>query len=759
MAQRFKQDGGAKQSVCFVSSFLPQKCGIATFCNDLINSIKVNDESFSPFVVAVHGGEKVDYADPVKFEIRQNVEGDYRSAADRINFSQAKVVSVQHEFGLFGGEQGNYLLLLLRRLRIPVVTTLHTVLDEPNDAQRKVLAEIANISYKLVVMSRQGLSMLKDVYDIPRKKAVHLPHGIPDLPLVHPNNYKHSLGLRKRKIILTFGLISRNKGIEVMIKALPAIVAQDPSIVYAVVGVTHPNVKQADGEEYRLSLQRLAAKLDLKDHLIFYNHFVSAPELYQWLCAADFYVTPYLYPQQLTSGTLAFALGSGKAIISTPYWYAEELLEDGRGRLVDFGDSQGIADNIIELLKNRRKCLAMQKRAYALGRQMIWPSVGAEYWRLFSQAQRQSKAKAVVYDPVSEETGSVVDLPDLQLDHLIRLSDDVGLLQHANFIVPNREHGYCTDDNARALELMVKYYQNKRDKEALRLLNIYLGFICYTQRPDGSFQNFVSFDRKFVEPDIAGDALPRAMLGLGALLAYPPTPAYLSFVKDRFDRAANHLPVSSLRGRAYSIVALEYYLRRFSEAEEIRKLFKQNADLLVTAFRHHAGEDWAWFEDQVIYDSAIIPYALFVAAQALEDASYLDIAVRSSEFLLKHTYHGHHFSFVGNDGWLNRQGEKARFDQQPIEAAASVLMLRAAHQATGRKEYLNLMRKAFDWFLGDNDLQLPVYDLATGGCGDGLNAEGVNANQGAESLLSFLSALLCVSESYASRGGKEHSKQ
>ena len=376
MAKRDQKESQAKRSICFVSSFLPQKCGIATFTNDLINSIKVNNDGFSPFVVVIRGDEKVDYADPVKFEIRQNVEGDYRSAAEQINFSQAKVVSVQHEYGLFGGEQGNYLLLLLRRLRVPVVTTVHTVLDKPSDVQRKVLSEIADISYRVVVMSRQGLSMLKDVYNVPEKKAVHFPHGIPDLPLVNPNNYKHSLGLRERKIILTFGLISRNKGIEVMIRALPTIVAEEPSIIYAVVGVTHPKVKQADGEEYRLSLQRLVAELGLEKHVIFYNHFVSAPELHQWLCAADFYVTPYLHPQQLTSGTLAFALGSGKAIISTPYWYAQELLEDGRGRLVDFGDSQGIAENIIELLRDRRKCLAMRKRAYALGRKMTWETVG-----------------------------------------------------------------------------------------------------------------------------------------------------------------------------------------------------------------------------------------------------------------------------------------------------------------------------------------------------------------------------------------------
>jgi glycosyltransferase involved in cell wall biosynthesis len=758
LAQKKQTEPNPKQSICFVSSFLPQKCGIATFTNDLINAIGENTSDFSPFVVAMRGLEKVDYADPVKLEIRTNVEGDYRSAADHINFSQAKLACVQHEFGLFGGEQGNYLLLLMRKLRVPVITTLHTVLDQPNAAQREVLSEIADISHKVVVMSRQGLSMLQDVYGIPKSKAVHFPHGIPDLPLVNSNNYKHSLGLRDRKIVLTFGLISRNKGIEVMIKALPAIVAEDPAIVYAVVGVTHPNVKLADGEEYRLSLQRLVAKLGLEKHVVFYNHFVSPPELHQWLCAADFYVTPYLYPQQMTSGTLAFALGSGKAIISTPYWYAQELLEDGRGRLVDFGDSQAIAENIIKLLRNPRKCLAMRKQAYTLGRTMTWCNVGASYWKLMGEARRRRKTRAVVSEPLHEEIASVVDLPDLQLDHLIRLTDSVGLIQHAKFIVPAREHGYCTDDNARALEMIIKCYRNKEDKELLRLLNIYLGFVYHAQGADGSFQNFVTYDRKFVEPDIPGDALPRVLLGIGALVGNPPTPAYLPSAKDCFRRALQHVPVASIRGKAYTIVGLSYYLKRFPEETDIRELLRRNAQMVLAAFEERSSQDWIWFEDELTYDNAAAVQALFVAAQVCEEPVFMETAVKSCEFLLKHTYNGHHFSFVGNRGWFGRGGQKAQFDQQPIEASSTVAMLRAAYKATNNGKYARLMRKAFDWFLGDNDLQLPVYNLATGGCGDGLNADGVNTNQGAESLLSFLSALICVSQSYASRGPKERSK-
>jgi len=745
-----------KGSVCFISSFLPQQCGIANFTNDLINAIRAKVDIFSPFVVAMRAAESTKYGEPVKFDIRRDIEDDYRSAADYINFSPARVVSLQHEYGLFGGDQGNYLLLLLRKLRVPVVTTLHTVLDEPHDTQRKVLSEIADISYRVVVMSQQGVSMLTDVYSVPREKIVLLPHGIPDLPQVNPNNYKHKFGLGGRKIILTFGLISRNKGIEVMIKALPDIVAEDTSVLYAVVGVTHPNVQLADGEEYRLSLQRLVAELGLAEHVMFYNHFVKVPELHQWLCAADFYATPYLYAQQLTSGTLAFALGSGKAIISTPYWYAEELLADGRGRLVPFGDSQAIADNILELLRNPREYQAMRKRAYAFGRKMTWPRVGARYWKLFNETKRP--VKTVVRAAVLEQTGSVLDLPSLKLDHLIRLTDEVGLIQHARFIVPDRVHGYCTDDNARALELVARYCQNKKNKEVERLLNIYLGFVCHAQRPDGTFQNFVGFDRKFIEPDVPGDALPRAILGLGAVIAHPPTPAYLPFVKDCFDRAVNCMSPVSLRGGAYSIVGLHYYLQRFHGDSRVKDLLRNNADLLVSAFQECSVDDWLWFEDQLTYDNAVLPHALFLAAKTVPEPSYLEIAIKTCEFLLSHTYDGRRFSFVGNKGWFPRGGPKADFDQQPIEAGGTVLMLRAAYQATGRVEYLNLMRKAFDWFLGDNSLKKPVYDLVTGGCADALIKDGVNANQGAESLLSFLRALICVQESHTSRTSKTDSK-
>lgn len=739
------------RTVCFISSFPPRQCGIANFTNDLIKAIGIKrEEEFTPLVVAMRASEDVKYSDPVALQIRQNVEGDYRAAADYINYSHADVVCLQHEYGLFGGEQGNYLLLLLRRLRVPVVTTFHTVLEEPEDIQQQVLKEIADISYRVVVMSRQGISMLKKVYNIPDEKVLLLPHGIPDLPLVESKNYKRKLGLSDREIILTFGLISRNKGIEVMIKAMPDIISQEPSALYAVAGATHPNVVLTDGEEYRLSLQRLVTELNLQEHVIFYNHFIRVPQLHQWLCAADYYVTPYLHAQQLTSGTLAFALGSGKAIISTPYWYAEELLSDGCGRLVPFGDSRAIAANIVELLEDRKSCLNLRKKAYARGREMVWPKVGTRYWKLLSEPKRPAAARPLLRGTGAEESRSVVDLPELKLDHLTRLTDSVGLIQHAKFIVPNREHGYCTDDNARALEVIVKYYRTKKDKEALRLLNIYLGFVHYAQHSDGNFQNFVDYHRKLVEPDKPGDALGRALQGLGAVLAYAPTPAYLPFVKDCFNRAVRHLPVASLRGRAYSIAGLYYYFKQFGEEDEKRRLLRQNAELLAGAFEDGCEGDWRWFEGELAYDNAALPLGLFTAARALDDSSYLSKAVESCDFLLKHTYQDRLFSFIGNRGWFNLGGVKARFEQQPIEAGSTVLMLRSAYEATGESKYLTLMRKAFDWFLGDNDLQVPVYDLVTGGCGDGLDKDGVNGNQGAESVLSFLHALICVWETYAS---------
>jgi len=739
---------GPVKKVAFISSFPPRKCGIATFTSDLIRNLTLAAKGeFEPLVVAIRSDDDLKYNDPVKFEIRQNVKRDYICAADYINFSHVDAVSVQHEFGLFGGEAGAYLGLLLNRLKSPVITTLHTILDNPGPAYRKSLVDVCNASYRVITMNERGIGMLRDIYSVTGKKVQLIAHGIPDLPFVDSNYYKHKFGMESRRTILTFGLLSKNKGIEVMLKAMPAIIEAEPSVLYIILGMTHPSVLKQDGESYRFSLQRMVKELGLHRNVIFHNRFVNDEELRNFLCAADIYTTPYLNREQLTSGTLSFAVGTGKAVVSTPYWAAMELLDKGRGKLVPFGDSKQIAEAIVEILKNDSLFYSLRRKAYDYGRSRTWPKIGQAYWKLFSTKRLPLHITARAIPP-SAEAISTIELPEPSLDHLRKLTDDTGLYQHAKFTIPNREHGYCTDDNARAVITMTKYYAQYPELEALQLFDTYLSFTLHSQNSDGSIKNLMNFDRTWCENEPVNDALGRVLWALGAVMAKPPTSAYLSVVKDYFDRSVKHVPKQYPRGMAYSILGMSDYLKQFPGASDIKRQLEITADGLVAQYEENSHPDWQWFEDALTYDNAVLPHALF-AAGLISGDKYIQVAKKSCEFLLENTFNGEHFSFVGCNGWYERGRTKAEFDQQPIEAASTVMMLRAAYDATQNNRFLTLQRKAFDWFLGENDLHIPVYNFRTKGCYDGLLPGGVNSNQGAESMLSFLLSLLAVVESYA----------
>ncbi len=740
------RDPGKK--VVFISSFPPRKCGIATFTSDLIkNMSSAAKGDFEPLVVALrHGDQK--YDDPVKFEIRQNVKSDYICAADYINFSHVDAVSVQHEFGLFGGEAGSYLSLLLNRLKAPIITTLHTVIDHPDPEYHKSMVEVCNASYRVVTMNKRGVDMLRNIYKIPARKIKLIAHGIPDLPFVDSNYYKHKFGLENRRTILTFGLLNTNKGIEHMLRAMPAIIKAEPSIMYIVLGMTHPNILKFEGESYRFSLQQIVKDLNLQEHVIFHNRFVNDQELNNFLCAADIYVTPYLTKEQLTSGTLSFAVGTGKAVVSTPYWAAEELLADGRGKLVPFLDSEQMADSIIEILQNDSLFYSLRRRAYDYGRSRTWPLIGQAYWKLFN-AKKIHVRVASKASLSATETISNIEVPEPSLDHLLKLTDDTGLIQHAIYTIPNRKFGYCTDDNARAAIAMTKYYAQYAEPLTLKLLDIYLSFIIYSQNNDGSIKNLMNYDRNWQKDEIQHDAFGRFLWALGTIIAKPPVPAYLSIVKDCFDKSVGLIQKQHPRGMAYSILGMTDYLVQFPGASDIKRQFELAADGLVVQYEENHYPDWHWFEDILTYDNAVLPHALFAASMTFDNKKYLKIALESCKFLLENTYNGENFSFIGCKGWYERGKTKAAFDQQPIEAASTVMMLRAAYDATHDSNYLTLQRKAFDWFLGQNDLHIPLYDFRTKGCYDGLGSDGVNNNQGAESTLCFLLSLLAIVESYA----------
>ena len=750
---------GSKKKVAFISSYPPRKCGIATFTSDLIkNTGPAAKGQFEPLVVAMRSGNDLKYKDPVKFEIRQDVKSDYICAADYINFSHVDLVSVQHEFGLFGGDAGSYLSLLLNRLRTPIITTFHTVLDDPDATIHKSLIEVCEASYKVITMNKRGLAMLHDIYGISGKKVELIAHGIPDLPFVDSSYYKHKFGMEGRKTILTFGLINRNKGIEVMLKAMPKIVKADPSVVYIVLGMTHPSVLKHEGESYRFSLQRKVKELGLQDHVIFHNRFVNDEELHNFLCAADIYVTPYLNKEQLTSGTLSFAVGTGKAVVSSPYWAAMELLSDGRGKLVRFGDWTQISDAIIEILKKESLFYSLRRRAYDYGRSRTWPKIGQAYWKLFNA--KLVPVHITAKKPLSAgETISSIEVPEPSLDYLKKLTDSTGLFQHAKLTIPNREHGYTTDDNARAVIAMADYYSQYPETEALKLFDIYLSFILHSQNSDGTVKNFMNFDRSWRKNEPANDALGRVLWAFGTVMAKPPSASYLSIIKDSFDKSVQHVKRQYPRGMAYSILGMSDYLKQFPGASDIKRELEISADGLVMQYEENSVSDWQWFEDVLTYDNAVLPHALFVAGLTFDNKKYLKVAQKTCEFLLDNTFNGEHFSFVGCKGWYERGLIKAAFDQQPIEAVSTVMMLRAAYDATQNDRFLILQRKAFDWFLGANDLYIPLYNFRSKGCYDGLTQDGVNLNQGAESMLSFLLSLLSVVESYALIDKIESSKK
>lgn len=736
------------RKVAFVSSYLPRRCGIATFCNDLANSISAcAGNEFEPLVVAMVSSHEHQYSSPVKFEIRKNVKNDYVCAADYLNFSHVDFVSVQHEFGLFGGSAGNYLNLLLKRIDAPIITTLHTILNEPSAEYRQSLIDVCDLSNKIIVMNIRGVSMLRDVYGIDPQKILLIPHGIPDLAFVDSSYYKHKFGIEGRKTILTFGLLSRNKGIEHMLKTLPAIVEAEPDILYIILGATHPDVLRHDGEEYRFELQRIVEELGLQDNVMFYNQFVSDERLNNFLCATDIYVTPYQNKEQLTSGTLAFAVGSGKAVVSTPYWAAEELLDEGRGKIIAFNDNKGLSEAIIGLLKDETIFNGCRRRAYDYGRTRTWPQIGQKYWELFCKTQFPAKSSIKTFAQKKEDF-SLFELPEPSLDHLRKITDDTGLIQHAKFTLPDRDHGYCTDDNARAVVAMVKYHAQYADPEALRLLHIYLSFVLHAQRKDGTFRNYMRYDRQWLQPEPAHDAHGRSLWAFGSVIEQPPLPELVPILKEFFDKSSPQILQLSPRGKAYSVFGMRSYLRQFPGASDIKRYLHAAAEHLVHLFEKNSEPEWDWFENILCYDNAVLPHALFDAYITTGKEIYLEIATRACEFLLETTFTGEHFSFIGCHGWYHKGGQKAQFDQQALEAVSTAMMLRAAYEATDNPNYLKMQKKALGWFLGDNDLSIPIYDFRTKGCGDGLEKNGINLNQGAESMISFLLALLSVIESY-----------
>ncbi|RMG47116.1 MAG: glycosyltransferase [Acidobacteria bacterium] len=736
------------RQVAVIGDYLPRQCGIATFTTDLCEALAAEYREVNCFALAVTDTEEgYAYPERVRFELMENDLSSYRRAADFLNINGVDVVCVQHEYGIYGGPAGSHILALLGDLRMPVVTTLHTILRQPNPHQRKVLEELATLSDRLIVMSRRGAAFLQEVYAIPAEKIDVIPHGIPDVPFVDPNFYKDLFGVEGRLVLLTFGLLSPNKGIEDVIEALPAILDRYPNVVYIVLGATHPHVKRAEGETYRLSLQRLARARGVERNVVFHNRFVSLDELIEFIGAADIYITPYLNREQIVSGTLSYAVGAGKAVISTPYWYAEELLAEGRGILVPFRDPAAIAEKVIYLLDNEAERHAIRKRAYLYGREMVWSKVARQYMESFERArqERVSSPRPLFFIRTVDKWPG--ELPLLKLDHLRRLTDDTGMLQHANFTVPNYHEGYATDDNARALIVAVLLEQIGVEPatEVENLAVRYLSFLWYAYNPEaGRFRNFLSYDRQWLEDVGSEDSHGRSLWGLGTMAGRTQNPRLRHFAGRLFQEA---LPaavnLNYPRSWAFSLIGIHEYLKQFSGDRAAQNALEELAERLLGLYRTHRSPDWPWFEDVLTYCNAKLSHALLACGHRMSRGDMLEAGLRSLQWLasIQRADDGH-FVPIGCHGFYRRGGPRARFDQQPIEAQAMVSACLEAHRITDDERWLKEAQRAFEWFLGRNDLGLPLYDPGTGGCRDGLQPDRINQNQGAESTVAFLLSLL-----------------
>ncbi|MFW5812079.1 MAG: glycosyltransferase family 4 protein [Alkalispirochaetaceae bacterium] len=738
----------AIRRMAIVGDYAPRRCGIAQFSSDLAHWIVKAHPRTELQVVAVNDKpEGYDYPPEVRFEIPEQKSAAYAQAAEYLHATNVDVVSLQHEFGIYGGPAGRHVLALLKLLRIPVVTTLHTVLEEPTEEQRQVLLEIAKRSTYLVTMTQRGAQMLRTIYGVDQERIAVIPHGIPDMPFVDPSFYKDEFGVEGRKVILTFGLLSPNKGIEVMINALARIVREVPEAVYIVVGATHPNLLRSQGETYRLSLERLAERLKVKEHLVFYNRFVSSEELLEFLGMADIYVTPYLNKAQITSGTLAYAFGCGKAVVSTPYWHAEELLSDDRGVLVPFGDAPAIAEAIVELLKDEPRRHGMRKRAYTLGRHMIWPQVGQQYYELFRRARLcQAQSSSSRRYAVRTLAESARYLPQVRLHHLSSLTDDTGILQHARYSVANRLEGYCTDDNARGLILTTILKEVDPDKPELldRLRLRCAAFIDHAFDWERKvFRNFMSYDRRWLEGEGSADSQGRALWALGSVISASEDAQMVSWATEIFDQALrNAVAFTPLRSSAFVSLGVVAFLQRFGGDRQARQAAETLLNRLLARYRATAENGWNWYENELTYDNGRIAEAVIRLGVALEREDAVEVGLESLRWLRDvHSAPEGHFRAIGNHGFYRRGKKRAAYDQQPLEAAAAVAAAVAAFDATGEPAWRDEAHRCFEWYLGRNDLGEALYVPSVGGCYDGLMVDRVNRNMGAESTLSFLIAL------------------
>jgi glycosyltransferase involved in cell wall biosynthesis len=719
--------------LALVGNFLPRKCGLATYTTDTFTALRSRfpDLKIDVYAMDDHPG-RYDYPPEVTRSIPEQDRMQYLEAAREIEASGAQALWLQHEYGIYGGPAGEHILALLDRVSMPVIVTLHTILEKPNADQRRVMEGLLRRASRVIVMAERGREILERVYGATGRSIVMIPHGVPDRSFVEPNTLKARFGWEGRDVVLTFGLLAPGKGIEVMINALPAIVEQNPNVLYAVLGATHPNLVAHEGEKYRDKLKALALDHGVGRNIEFIDAFLEHDELIDYLQAADIYATPYLNPAQITSGTLSYAVGVGKAVVSTPYVHATEILADGHGVLVDFGDSAAFAREINALLGSERNRIKLSERAYARGRTMIWPRLAEVAMREITQMVAAKPLR------LPSSTAALTPLaPDFAA--VERMSDSTGMLQHSIFSIPDRRHGYCIDDNARAL-MLVSRMASLDDVQRDKWMTIYASFLQYAWNPEARrFRNFMNFDRTWCEDFGSEDSNGRTLWAFGVTARDAQMDKHRMWAASMFDMTASlALELGSPRAHGFAMLGAAAMLEVVPTHSLALTILNRFGDELVGLLEDARRPQWEWFEIVLAYDNARLPEALLRAGLALKRDDMIECGLKTLEWIVaKQTSPDGRFRAVGSESFGRVYAEPLQFDQQPLEAQATIDACSAAFDASQDLRWVEEANRAYRWYLGQNDLDLPLATAQDGGCFDGLMPTGLNRNQGAESILAL----------------------
>jgi glycosyltransferase involved in cell wall biosynthesis len=722
--------------ILYAATYPPRECGIATFTRDLVTAV---DKKFSPRIkpkiLALNNDVSsiYNYPEDVIFQIDDADIQEYIDVAKKVNKTNAvKLVNIQHEFGIFGGEHGSYLIPFLETLEKPVVTALHTVLPNPREKMKRMMQLIAEKSVSMVVMTNTGVEILQKIYGITKTPIHVIPHGIPTVPFTTSMKEKTKLGFKNKTILSSFGMMNPGKGYEYVIDGLPEVVEEFPDLLYLIIGETHPVVRKKEGERYRNFLEKKVKKLGLINHVKFYNKYIRLSEIVKYLQATDLYISSATNPHQIVSGTLSYAMGCGRAVISTPFLHAKEIVTPDRGLLVEFSNPKSFTNAIKHMLSNPSMKEKMDYNAYYHTRHMTWPNVALSYMHVFENYLR-----------VSDRYEN--NFPRVKLDHVVRLTDGFGITQFADNIKPDRNSGYTLDDNARVLLVSCKYHGIFNSNPAFKSIKRYLNFIKHIQHRDGRFYNFVGKDRVVDRSRWSEDSHGRALWALGYLISMEDMPPNVKRKAERlFNKGLKWVEdINSPRAIAFVLPGL-YYYNKVKSTPDTLKIIRGMSDRLVELYANHSSEDWRWFEDYLTYANSMLPQSLFYSYLATGDDRYLHVAEDSLDFLSSLTFEKGSFKPIGQNGWYVRDGQRAHFDQQPIDTSSMVQTLVLAYKVTKKQKYRRKAFIAFNWFLGNNSLEQVVYDETTGGCHDGLGDSVINLNQGAESTIVYLLARLSL---------------